>query len=107
MTGELTEKNKMAGSHYLRRNLTDKLGENIIQTENIPAIKLTPSLFKIFSFHDIYVTYAHVCSIAISIETYEFSCVLLSRDAAKNLCTLHLLLKEEAKIGCCGDVQSL
>lgn len=37
----------------------------------------------------------------------SFQLCLLSRDAAKNLCTLHLLLKEEAKIGCCGDVQSL
>lgn len=46
----LTEKKKMAGSHYLRRNLTDKLGRNIIQTENITAIRLHQVYLKYLIF---------------------------------------------------------
>lgn len=40
----------MAGSHYLRRNLTDKLGGKITQIEIITAIRLHQVYLKYLIF---------------------------------------------------------
>lgn len=76
----------MAGSYYLRRSLTDKLRGNIIQTENITAIRSHQVYLKYLIFI-VFMSLMHI-SVVLPDQLKHmswFQLCLLSRDAAKNL----------------------